>query len=276
MRPYEPPDPSKENWRGWETEYTNTVIASINSLRGMHGLTVKELAARLEFFGWPVGVATLNGILGGKKRTSITVGELLLFARALNAAPLYLLLGLPDADRIPEGRVFSPEGSGVVEMYQWLSGNVGGVLHHPFPADADDAERNGWYVNHFTEHALGDMGEYAQLLKIIKRQNAVLIAAGRFKTADVRKALPAWIWSGEALRDALDKLRVIRDHHRGVQGFPLPDLREGLEFIDEGVDTWTMQVPLPDFSSSEDVELAWKYVADSVEGIGIGTPQNDD
>ena len=91
-------------WSEYEKGWTRQIIASVNAVRGEIGLTVKELRERLVNVGWSVSVANLSGMLSGDKRGSISIAEIAAFARALNVNPLYLVMGLPFADRVSDVR----------------------------------------------------------------------------------------------------------------------------------------------------------------------------
>lgn len=123
----------KSDWARFEREWTAQIVQSINFVRSQQGLTVKDLALRLRSLGWPVSDATLSGMLSGNKRTSVSIAELTVFARALSVAPLYLILGLPTASELPEHKTWNSHND-VYGVAAWFTGVRG-------PYYQDDSER---------------------------------------------------------------------------------------------------------------------------------------
>lgn len=125
----------KSDWARFEREWTAQIVHSINFVRSQQGLTVKDLALRLRSLGWPVSDATLSGMLSGNKRTSVSVAELTIFARALSVAPLYLLLGLPTATLFPDHKSWPKDShNDIYGVAAWFTGVEG-------PYYQDDPER---------------------------------------------------------------------------------------------------------------------------------------
>ncbi|MGO3320257.1 MAG: hypothetical protein ACTIL0_07085, partial [Microbacterium gubbeenense] len=109
-----------EDWQTFERTWTRGIVASINKVRGAEGVTVAALARRLNAGGWKVSQATVAGILSGNKRTSISVAELSAFAWALDVAPLYLLMGLPDLEARPDATLWDGLPANPPRVYEWF------------------------------------------------------------------------------------------------------------------------------------------------------------
>lgn len=100
------------------------VVDSVNRLRSASDVTVNDLAGRLAGVGWPVSQATLSGILSGHKRGSISVTEILAFARALEVPPVYLMIGLPNRASVPESPIFATGSTDVGSVAGWITGRT--------------------------------------------------------------------------------------------------------------------------------------------------------
>lgn len=113
---------SKNEWRRFERAWAAQMVESINQLRQTQKLTVAQLAELLRELGWEVSDATLSGMLSAGKRSSISVAELSIFARALNVSPLYILLGLPASQKLPDHKFWDGLPTDIYNVYSWLRG----------------------------------------------------------------------------------------------------------------------------------------------------------
>lgn len=78
---------------------TETIARRVSELRELKGLTKEQLGERMAELGLPWNRFTVGGLEGGK-RQNVSVVEWLALARALDVAPLGLLLPLGSADLI--------------------------------------------------------------------------------------------------------------------------------------------------------------------------------
>lgn len=241
----------KVEWKAWEKSITGQIVDSVNNLREVQGLTIKHLNVRLAAFGWPVDLATLNGILGSKKRASLSLGEIYAFARALSTTPLYLMLGIPVHVNMAPGKVFNDNAISNVELMQWLMGD------NPFPpspliaqdnmAAAQDQEA---YIR--TSGDVYSLFSYGETLRALKWQNAILSELQRHDptgTTDVVRIKHA----REMVITEVESIIEIRYEYSKEDLVPLPPLPAALEFLDG--DIGPDQIPLP-IAGLENEELA--------------------
>lgn len=269
-------DDPKARWRSWEKNYSSLIVDSINTVRDWQGLTVRQLASRLAYFGWPVDVATLNGVLGpGKKRTSISTGELLIFARALNVSPLFFMVGLPGGSQLPPGPTFEGITPDPVTLLAWMrNGHLQELSEHP--DDAADPQRVGLQTSMMVATAMSDLEMYAHSLRVVLWQNAVLHAIEEEDQSKVRKAIPPYIWSGEALRSGLKSIRDVLQRREFVDTVAPPQLPEGLNFLADDIDLDELPVPLPGVGTREGFERAQDYVRRQLRSLEDGSVPSDE
>ncbi|NOJ59736.1 helix-turn-helix transcriptional regulator [Arthrobacter sp. 260] len=231
---------SKERWRGWEAAHANLIVDSVNALRDDQGLTIRDLVVRLDEFGWPVGVATLNGILSGRKRTSFSVGEVYAFASALQVPPAYLLLGMPYASELsmsPSAELPMP----LVDAYDWLTGNQS---DGPF-----DSLRN-----------------YNRFLRTVVWQNALQHVFPNFDAAKLDREFAGPVISGVLLREAIwDLMEVRAEFVRSggkLESLPLPEAL--LAFEKDWSKAQDAELPIVGLSSDVEIQRARSYVRESL------------
>lgn len=125
------PSSSKSEWDDFEKRQTGEIVKRIDLYRRRREMTVEDLARKLDSLSWPVSLSTLNGILGGKRR-SISVAEMFVFARALGVSPAYLLLPIETngeaelspgvtADALPAWSYLSARWMESTHYPDWLS-----------------------------------------------------------------------------------------------------------------------------------------------------------
>ncbi|WP_327090216.1 helix-turn-helix domain-containing protein [Nonomuraea sp. NBC_01738] len=114
----------------WAVTYTRTVAAAIRHHRKRQGLSVQSVADRCTDLGYPIERTNLAKLEGGA-RTSMSVAELLVLARALDTPPLTLLapIGQDAPTEILPGIETAPG-----EAAAWLDGTT-----PPPDAPHDDA-----------------------------------------------------------------------------------------------------------------------------------------
>lgn len=218
---------TSDQWKAFERAWADMVVDSVNHLRDAAGITVKDLAARLDAAGWPVSVATLSGILSGRKRGSISVTEWLAFAGALNVEPLYLAVGFPSYERAPASPMWAGKPLSVDGLAAWVTGDV-----QAFP-NSHYAELNRFYGG----TAAHNMVLHAVMMRRLEWQAAGIVARSEFphdfdfQGVDVPLAARY-----EALRNTLSTLAGVRAEERSVDAQwrvrfePLP---EALTFLDD-------------------------------------------
>ena len=84
----------------WERGLTTRIGQAIQRLRGEQGLSAQRLSDRLAELGLDMSRASISALENGK-RPYVTVGEVMLIARALNTSPIALIFpGLDYDERI--------------------------------------------------------------------------------------------------------------------------------------------------------------------------------
>lgn len=240
------PAEGSQDLRAWEKAYSDRIVASVNAVREWRGLTIRELAEKLSAAGWAVSLDTLNGILSSKKRSSFSVGEIFVFARALEVPPAFLLLGLPSAHNLPAGPMLPGFDATNVGGYLWI-------------ADAGFHPSRGGYM--------GLLPRYAERLDFAMWQNALWLTAGG-EHDQIR----------DTLQEALGELLHTRNRwgEAAASGYATPELPPLPEAIShlEGHDPWSgrpqISQPLQGFSTPAHVEEAaqyWKNAAIAREEI---------
>jgi len=209
------------------------VVDSVNTLRSSGDFTIKEMAARLAHYGWPVSVATLTGILSGRKRGSFTIAEVMAFARALNVSPLYLILGLPKHANLPAGPLFGDERD-IGSVAAWFEGGYT-MKGHPDDDLVRENQSPQWFVEAIARQGLRDVLDHAHMLRMIRWQAAQLVAARDFQADDVARVLPAAVLDQTYFWDAVNRLSAARAMQRRLDpnwSISLPPLPNWLQFVD--------------------------------------------
>lgn len=162
--------------KDWEAEYTDRVVLSVNAVRRARGWAIWQLRSELEAQGWALSVDTLNGILSSRKRKSLSVGEVLCFAAALEVPVEFLLLGLPEVQDLPRhGPVPDPA---VTSALRWMRGYSDSVYVYP--------------VMHW-------LTAYGDLLSDLRSENAIWEITGgareRYGSSESEESLIEWLFS---------------------------------------------------------------------------------
>ena len=104
----------------WEQSLTVRIGTAIKRLRGKR--SAQWLADETAKFGYAIGRATISEIETGRRRT-ITVAELFVLARALNAAPVTLVFPDPTDDQSRLVEALPGVEVTEFEAAQWFSGH---------------------------------------------------------------------------------------------------------------------------------------------------------
>ena len=113
------PKSEKTEWVSFEKVVATTVVDQVDYYRRLQNLTVEMLCKRLDEEGWPISISTMNGLFG-KKRGSISLSEIYLFARVLAVPPMLLMVPLAKNDDV-ETSPFMPTQS-AFSIAKWISG----------------------------------------------------------------------------------------------------------------------------------------------------------
>ncbi|MGI5127451.1 helix-turn-helix domain-containing protein [Pseudonocardia sp. CA-107938] len=108
---------------GWPAELTRTTARQIRALREHARLSAQQLADRMaDEIGGSYTRTQVTNLESGRRET-ITVGEVLAFARILGVAPLMLVfpLGSPDAVEVLPGT-----STDTWTAWQWATGDIAG------------------------------------------------------------------------------------------------------------------------------------------------------
>ncbi|TFD22129.1 helix-turn-helix transcriptional regulator [Cryobacterium sp. TMS1-13-1] len=236
-------DQARAEWKAWEKATTGQTVDVVNRLREAQGLTIKQLSVKLASFGWPVDLATLNGILGSKKRASLSVGEVYALARALSTTPLYLMLGFRAQGSIETGRVFDDLPLNNVDLMQWMMGSSPFADTKFLSEDmqrASDEEKT--YVN--TGGAVYGVFIYGNVMRAVLWQNALLVELARIEEVGIRHETLIR-QARERLVSGLESILAIRFDFNEHDLAPLPPLPDALVPIEADIDLDLNEIDLP-------------------------------
>ena len=222
-----------EEWKRTERELADMTVDTVNALRNTRGFTIKDLAERLGDYGWPVSVATLTGILSGRKRGSFSIAETMAFARALNVSPTYLILGLPSHESMPASDLFGSEHD-IGSIAAWFAGEH---TMQPHPDDDISAENKSreYFAEALARQGLHDVLRHTHMLRVIRWQAAQLVAASKFRPEEISRILPSAVLDQTFLWDAINMLSSTRQGQArldGIWSIQLPPIPEWLRFIE--------------------------------------------
>jgi transcriptional regulator with XRE-family HTH domain len=117
----------------WADQQASRVAAAVRDLRKMRGRSAQWVADRTTDLGYPISRATIADLENGRRKW-VTISELMILARALNAPPIALLYPEPLDDDLIE-ILPGLQGSKMVGL-QWFSGES----DTPAPGICDDAD----------------------------------------------------------------------------------------------------------------------------------------
>lgn len=243
---------SKEQWNSFEREWTACIVESVNTVRSSQGLTVNDLAARLRHLGWPVSNATLSGILSGNKRSSISVAEVTILARALSTSPLYLIFGLPHTEELPAHQLWLGKGPAPLSIYN-AAGWFFGINNPKYSADeARSSESRSTALA--TRNTIYFIERTSQLSDMIWDDVAKLIALSELESIPQEWKTKVDAETRSSLNRLATSLRRIRARHReDAQESPLADigmlpLPDAFSFVDSDE---SIEAAMENFSASD-------------------------
>lgn len=196
-------------WDHYERGFAAQVIENVRYFKKRGRLTAQVLADRVTAAGWPINVNTINGMLGSKKRASISVTEWLALARALGVPPMALLVPLfeqkqveayPERDLLP------------IELLH-------AILGEGEPAIAGPPDENwSWHVLH---QVLGHLSLLRSLRNSLAAADTISMLSLPDSVKESRREEVVQLTSGlaEARR------------HLEAAGVRLPELEEPLRWI---------------------------------------------
>lgn len=232
---------ARERLAAWAKAYSDAVVDGVLHYRDKRGMRNSDLMARLDQLGWTVTSNTLAGILS-KKRTSMPVTDVMLFAAALNVPPAALLFSTHRAEEL---RLY-PAATRTVPPYQavkWFSGSSA------LPLAA------------FDDHFVDLVDDYYEVGDIVARTEEIDEAARAFR--DLHAGLLAAEQRGDDVASALDQaqaaLEVLAERRRYLRVFhpeaALPSVRPALAFVDQPKRNWPA-LPLVEFTTDHELRLA--------------------
>ena len=209
----------------WQRGLTDQVVGNILHYRDKRGLSNDDLRARLAVLDWELTKDSLASVLSGSsKRKVMPLGDVFLFALALNVPPIALVVPLHLNDPVALAPV-SPDiqlsPTSAFRAAQWFAGKDGDVdTRARFAQDADTLD--DYYS---VGDLVGRLEDYKEYLGSFNYLNAALIAD--LHTAEERKAL---------LKSALEALDDLTRQRRFLKvtnpELALEPLRAPLGFID--------------------------------------------
>jgi transcriptional regulator with XRE-family HTH domain len=104
---------------GWDERFVERIASEIRRLRTLQGVSAQALADKINALGHTMSRSTLADIENGRRKY-VTVTELIVFARALDTAPVMLLFPGPYNDEAVE---VLPGVTGYqLEVINWFCG----------------------------------------------------------------------------------------------------------------------------------------------------------
>ena len=209
----------------WQRALTDQVVGNVLHYRDDRGLSNDQLRARLATLGWELTKDSLASVLSGSsKRKIMPLGDVFLFALALNVPPIALVFPIHTNTPVAIGPVPpDPDLAQTVafKAAQWFSGRDGDVVLPAHPGGHDDTVDEYYSVGDL----LGRIDDFQMTQLSFDRVNASLIAGQQ--GADDRKAL---------LGTALNLLGDLSRQRRFLQltnpELALAPLRPSLRFIE--------------------------------------------
>lgn len=123
--------------------FGETVRRNVTRFRGLRGLTMTQLSARLTELGRPMGVSTLSGVENGGRR--VDADDLVMLAAALDVSPASLLMPSatdPIEESVPADAVHGGRSVSAGEWWNWLTAVA--PLHGTYPDEVDTFEVERW------------------------------------------------------------------------------------------------------------------------------------
>ena len=217
-----------EHDRDWPARLAEQIGQEIAHQRDKRGMTAQALAERCAELGLPMDRAVIAKLEKGRRQT-ITVGELLVFARALRIPPLLLVC--------PLGRLDSMEANpgvtaSVWAVLKWFTGDG------RFPADnrvgGGDLDPNTGLYEWYDDPEAG-WEDGAAPLHLYRRH-----------VDEVNEYARAWQHVREMQRSEEESYRLLSRLHKGIEAeirrlrdemrrreLILPPLPENLRHLDE-------------------------------------------
>lgn len=232
---------ARERLAAWAKEYSDAVVDGVLHYRDQRGLRNPDLADRLAELGWTMTASTLAGILG-KKRATMPVTDVMLFAQALNVPPSALLFATHKESAV---RLY-PAAARAVPPYQavkWFSGSAALPI----------AAFNDHYVDVTDDYyEVGDIVGRTEEIDEAARAFTVLHAALLAAEQRGEDPTPALARTQNALEWLAERRRYLRVFHPQAA---LPSVRPALAFVDQPKRNWP-SLPLAGYTTDHELHLA--------------------
>jgi hypothetical protein len=111
----------RANLDSWQRQVTDAVVRNIIRVRDERRLNNDELRGRLALLDWDLTRDSLASILSGSsKRKVMPLGDVFLFAQALNVPPIALIFGTDNGEAVVSPKQFGEMHS--IDAYLWFLG----------------------------------------------------------------------------------------------------------------------------------------------------------
>ena len=235
----------------WETRLSKQVARNISFYKYLQKLTTKQLAEicnEIYKGNGEIKVPTLNGLFHGKRK-SISIGEIMVFARALKVAPIMLMLPVATAEdiEIVPGETVEP-----LEAYKYITAadrrnrTDDGTGSYRYAKDFEDS---AWY------EPLWILQRHDDLLDGLERVYVVYAAGLRLKNLLSPEAIKE---SKERVNNSLENLSSVRRRATEL-GLALPRVPSSIE-------NHVNRIPV----SEIDGEIVWPELEDRIEKAASG------
>ncbi|MFI7618041.1 helix-turn-helix domain-containing protein [Nonomuraea terrae] len=168
----------------WPARLARTIAKEVQRRRNARGMSAQELANACEALGVPLSRSAIANFESGR-RPSISVAELLVFARALDVPPALLVfpLGIEEEVEVPPGETID-----TWEAVRWFGGDH--VKGLSADADATIVEDYRWHDD-LVQRWRSTQEELNRLILIGGPENDELIAANNRLLGAIRQNLMA-------------------------------------------------------------------------------------
>jgi len=183
----------------WPADLTRFTGTRVRQYRVERGLSADQLAQAIDAAGVRYTRAQVTN-LEANRRTTITVGELLVLARVLDVPPVALLLPLGDAD--DEVEVLPGVRTSAWAAYQWITGEA------PLGQRGTDSDRLRINTAHTDPERFLDA---ARPVNLLRRYSAEVTAFGHWRHIDSSRAM-------SAVENIVQIRREMREHGIDVPG----------------------------------------------------------
>jgi len=253
----------RQDLENWHQALSDRSITEIKRYRDMRRLSNDQLRERLAMLGWQLTKDSLGSILGGKRKV-MPVGDLLLFAQALNVPPVALALPIWTNETTPLFPYDAVDDeSRAATQAQWFGGD----------ADSTAVPNGAWLF-------YDDGGEsYELVLNALEAAQRTQWSLSQLRALNYNLYDPELGPKDKEMTEEfiLRIVKVLADQRRTTrQLYPdmkLPSLPPCLEFVDAR-NYVVPPLPLPGLTTESELEVM-REQKQRAAAVDSATPSNE-